>query len=432
MVSGLARSAGTLVLVLLLGVAALAALVFETQPRVRRAGPPDAAAAAQAREVASSLQALLAEGGGDRWSVSEAALNGALASAGRVVPGLVGRGAVGAQEAAVDLSLAVPRLPWELWVNLRLALGASEGGLRVTEARVGRLPLPPGLVLPAARRALDLVLGDGLGTRAVEGIEAVRMDGARVEVALDLPRAARLALYESLRDRLRALAGGSDRELIYAFLNAYPDAARRGALPRQGSALPYLRYTLGLAAALDGDAAEVMQAALHALALYCGDARFGLAIGVALGDRLGGGRNRCRRTTLEGREDLRQHFTLAAGLYAASDGGATFGLGELKELLDSNQGGSGFSFDDIAADLAGARFAETFLRRPREEWPRMLAAIRTERDVLPRLDDLPSGMSEADFRARFGSVDDPRYRALIAEIERRIAALPLYSGLKIN
>lgn len=420
-----------LVLGVVLAPFVLVAMVFETRPSVRGEGPPDALAAERAREVASSLRALIEEGG-DRWAIGETELNGALASAGRVVPGLAGRGRIAEGEAAVELSLAVPKLPWDLWLNLRLALGASERGLRVTEARVGRLPLPPGIVVPAARIVLDLALGDNLGTAALAGIEAVRIDGRRVEVALGFGPGERVALYEGVRDRLRELSGGTDREAVYGYLDAYPYAVKRGLLPRDGSALPYLRHAVAEAAERPGDDTEAMRAALYALALYCGDPRFGVAIGVSLSDRLSGGNNRCRRTTLDGRVDLRQHFVLSAGAYAASTRGTAFGVGELKELLDSNQGGSGFSFDDIAANLAGARFAQAFLDRPRADWPEMIAGISSERDVLPALDDLPSGLSEAEFRARFGDVDSPEYAALIAEIEGRIDALPLYGETPIN
>ena len=45
----------------------------------------------------------------------------------------------------------------------------------------------------------------------------------------------------------------------------------------------------------------------------------------------------------------------------ASSGGAAFSAGEYKELLDSNPYGSGFSFDDLAADRAGIRFAARLL-----------------------------------------------------------------------
>lgn len=424
-----------LVLALIAAPFVLLALAFQTQPSVRTAGPPDAAAAERAREVASGLRALLEdETPARRWTITEAQLNGALASAGRVIPGLSGRGSIGDAGAAIDVSFPVPKLSEALWLNLRFGLGASEQGIRVTEAQVGRLPLPPGLVVPVARLALDLGLGDGLGTTALAGIEAVRIDGRILEVALGHTSQERVALFEGVRDRLRDLSGGTDREAIYGYLDLYPYEVKRGVLPRTGSALPYLRHAVQAAfeTSQRDDDAETIRAALYALALYCGDPRFGVAIGVALSDRLRGDSNRCKRTTLDAREDLRQHFVLSAGLYAASTGETAFGVGELKELLDSNEGGSGFSFDDIAADLAGARFAEVLLALPRSDWPAILAAIETEQDILPRIDDLPSGLSAAEFQARFGTVDSPEYQAMLEEIERRIAALPLYGSAPIN
>ena len=120
---------------------------------------------------------------------------------------------------------------------------------------------------------------------------------------------------------------------------------------------------------------------------------------------------------------------ISAGLYAASSGRASFGMGELKELLDSNEGGSGFSFDDIAADLAGARFAAAFLAAPPADWPAMLARIDDEGTaILPALDGLPSGLSEAEFRHRYGDVDSAAYAAMVEEIRARVDALPLYAG----
>ncbi len=101
-------------------------------------------------------------------------------------------------------------------------------------------------------------------------------------------------------------------------------------------------------------------------------------------------------------------------------------MGELKELLDSNEGGSGFSFDDLAADLAGARFARAFLEAPRADWPALIARITREEDVMPALDGLPEGMSAAEFGQRYGDVDSPAYRTMMDEITSRIDVLPLY------
>ena len=141
---------------------------------------------------------------------------------------------------------------------------------------------------------------------------------------------------------------------------------------------------------------------------------------------LRGDASACDPATLGGRDDLKRHFAVSAGLYAASTAQATIGVGELKELIDSGDGGSGFSFDDLAADLAGARFAAVLLATPATGWPELRARLTAESDILPEVRDLPSGLSAAEFAARFGDVDSPEYRAIVDEITRRIDALPFH------
>jgi hypothetical protein len=46
-------------------------------------------------------------------------------------------------------------------------------------------------------------------------------------------------------------------------------------------------------------------------------------------------------------------------------------------------------------------------------------------DLIPLFADLPEMMPEPQFLSRFGGVGAPAYNALQAEIERRVAALPL-------
>jgi hypothetical protein len=45
---------------------------------------------------------------------------------------------------------------------------------------------------------------------------------------------------------------------------------------------------------------------------------------------------------------------------------------------------------------------------------------------MPPTEDLPEFMAEAEFKRRFGGIDAPPYKHMMAEIERRIAALTLY------
>ena len=58
----------------------------------------------------------------------------------------------------------------------------------------------------------------------------------------------------------------------------------------------------------------------------------------------------------------------------------------------------------------------------------MLEALVSEAAILPAVEDLPTQLSAADFAARFGGLDSPDYAAMVAEIERRVAALPLHAG----
>jgi hypothetical protein len=409
----------------------LAVLVLDTAPRVGDAGPPDALAAARTRDVATGVKALVdtdAAAGG--WSITEAQLNAVLRAAQRLLHGVVAAAQVDPDRLQLAASFPAPRPLTGLWLNLDVAVAPSEGGRRIASARVGRLPIPPGLALRAATLAVDRRLGDRLGSRALAGVTAVRLAPPVVDVALDFPPEERAELFAELRARALAAAGTAARERVYHHLYHLHRFARRGQLPRDGSVLPYIEEAIRFAAhPSDAPDREEMRAALYALALYCGDPGFGAGIAVSMEDAMQGRRNGCERTTLAGRDDLKRHFVLSAGLYAATSGKAALGLGELKELLDSNVGGTGFSFDDMAVDLAGVRFAEALLAAPRGAWPAMLERIGAEEGLVPVVDDLPRGLSEAEFRRRYGDVDSAAYAELVRELRRRVDALPLYDAV---
>jgi hypothetical protein len=136
----------------------------------------------------------------------------------------------------------------------------------------------------------------------------------------------------------------------------------------------------------------------------------------------------CGGTTLAGRRDLRQHFTLSAALAALGSGDVSFGIGEAKELLDAGRaGGSGYSFDDLAFDRAGIRLFETAVAVAPDGLSALADRITGEAAIAPRIDGLPSGMTEAEFRARFDGVDSPVYGAMLAEIDARIDHLAAHA-----
>ncbi len=133
-----------------------------------------------------------------------------------------------------------------------------------------------------------------------------------------------------------------------------------------------------------------------------------------------------RAVTLNERGDFAKHFMISAALSANTGGPFADAVGIYKEVADS-RGGSGFSFDDIAADRAGSRLGE--LAEGRDSARRLqmrLGVPLRERILMPATNDLPESMPEPEFKRRFGGVGAPAYARIMADIETRIAALPLY------
>jgi len=96
-------------------------------------------------------------------------------------------------------------------------------------------------------------------------------------------------------------------------------------------------------------------------------------------------------------------------------------LGIAKEFRDARDG-SGFSFADLSADMAGGMFASAVLsgRLTLSE----LARSFTVEEFQPPVDGLDEGISWEDFRCQYGSAHDDRFYEVQAAICTRILALP--------
>jgi hypothetical protein len=271
-----------------------------------------------------------------------------------------------------------------------------------------------------------------LGSVAIDSIDSLTVKGKTVSLGIVLTPSDRQVLLARIKERLRAVASFSNAEDVRVYYLALDQAAAKGRLPVRGSFLPYLRFAFDLARrrAAKGEAGSEKRSAILALAIYCGHWRIQTLVGEVIPAGMRGRPSRCGSITLGGRGDLRQHFIVSAALEVASNSGLAFAVGEFKELLDSNRGGSGFSFDDLAADLAGVRFAETMLEdrkaiRKRQEW---LEGVSSESAIFPELSGLPTGLSEAEFKRRYSAVGSPAYRKVLATIEQRIDRLSFYAA----
>ena len=130
------------------------------------------------------------------------------------------------------------------------------------------------------------------------------------------------------------------------------------------------------------------------------------------------------------RIDLAKHFIGSAALTASANGQVAKVMGEEKELSDA-QGGSGFSFIDLAADKAGTRFGEIATSSPENarKIQQAMSKIKDYSDFMPDPRDLPENMDEAEFKRRFESINSPAYQEVVRQIDFRISAASIYNDI---
>lgn len=400
---------------------------MEPGPVVRQQLVSSPAAASRTLDIFRQVRTLTGARGGESMTLSDTDLNSMLATGLRPFKGIRGQASVSGDQVLIQLSADLSRLQGGRWLNLTLTIPRSDQGLELSAIRLGVYDLPAWIVLPSLAYALDLALGDELGHATIGAINKVDIEDNKVVLGIGLDPDQRRVLVERAHTAARTAAGLSQPEHVRVYVQAIAEAIAGGQLSGTGSLVPVLDHALGLASrrAPQTNQADEVKAALFALAIACGHPRFQEIIGNVPASGAAAGTS-CNKVTLLGRRDLAQHFTISAGLQAAADTGLAFAVGELKELLDSNSGGSGFSFDDLAADRAGIAFARAVLDADEARLARMLDQLGDERVIMPSIGHLPSGMSELEFRRQFSDVDSGAYQAILDEIDRDISGLPLY------
>ncbi|GAB2929891.1 hypothetical protein [Rheinheimera gaetbuli] len=129
--------------------------------------------------------------------------------------------------------------------------------------------------------------------------------------------------------------------------------------------------------------------------------------------------------TLLGRHDLALHFLYSAVFQQLGSANISTQIGNLKEILDADDGGSGFSFADLAADRAGIMFAG------RLDSINSANLYRFDTDdmevaMMPRVNDLPEGLSEQQVIDQLGGYNGSGFKALEQQIQARLERLSLY------
>lgn len=128
--------------------------------------------------------------------------------------------------------------------------------------------------------------------------------------------------------------------------------------------------------------------------------------------------------TIRGRRDLARHFFVSSHLLVAMGPSAARTVGLLKETLDSN-GGTGFSFADMAANRAGIVLGQGVLDG--EIGLTWLAEHFSVDAFIPDINDLAEGLQAEQLRERY-SDGTANLNTELEQIEQRIRALPVYQA----
>jgi len=320
--------------------------------------------------------------------------------------------------AEVSVSLPVRLGTLQRFVNLQAVLREGAPLPEVQSLRIGRLPVPGwvgDLLLARAIRVFVTAEGHRMATEAVR---KVAFGEGRMAVTY--------VLEPGVRERLRAeLVSADDSERLRAYQARLAESVAtlpaRAPVPMED----LIASLFGLAAARSegGDPVAENRAALLVLAFFAN----GRGLQAIVPAAASWPRPAPRAVLLAGRQDLAKHFAISAAISAHSGAPLADAIGLYKELEDA-RGGSGFSFDDLAADRAGTRFGELAAggRGAARALQRRVLAGGAAQGLLPPVADLPGGLQEREFVRRYGGVGAPAYERELERIDGRIDALPLY------
>jgi hypothetical protein len=405
-----------LILALPLALIGAAFLIIETQPTVSRAAEVTPGSIERAKRILDQNDPRKLKSGARRTVViSQNDLDLAANYAAQQYAGASARVALKNHAVELSASRSLGMIPMALFVNLNAVWVEDGFYLRWQYLRIGRLVLPPQIAQWLFWRGFEMAFGAIDLNSLARSIKQIRLDQRRVSVTYEWQA--------DLPDQLRAaLISPEEQDRLKAYQERLAEVIRT-LKSKNVSMIELLAPLLKFAAERsDKNPAAENRSAILILSIYI--------TGESLDKILPVAKNWPRPAKhgvlLSKRDDFAKHFIVSAALAANAGNPLADAVGVYKEIADS-RGGSGFSFNDIAADRAGTRFGEYAAKRASATTlQQKLAAGLSEKDLMPDTADLPEYMPEAEFTRVFGGVDGPEYKLMMAEIERRIAALALY------
>lgn len=337
---------------------------------------------------------------------------------------------------SAELSVVLPLPTFIRYLNIYAHISPSKEGLNIEEVAIGNISISGSTFLAVATWLSDMFVKEELAEKTLSMVHSIDINKQRMVARIKfdndlLTSKPEHSLLTQLRDDL-ALFG--DVETIAFYHQSLSDFAKQQ--HHRLSIAVFVRYMFDLARTRsqisdEFNAVTENQAAIAALVTYFGDDKFELLVGDILNREYEQSviRNRMRRSvTLQGRNDLQKHFIYSMAIQLFSTENASDALGEFKEFLDTNAGGSGFSFADLQADRAGTRLALIVTRSEyHAEQSQSLLANITDELLLPSIDGLHEGLNEDSFDEKYKNIQSKDYESALVDIDNRLKTLPIYN-----
>lgn len=414
-----------IVLLLIAGATAVAIMAVQKTPLVASTATTQLDGADSVNELLGQLQrAFSRREEGHQVTLTETQVESLVGVLQRALPDFKGVVNISPIGGTINLTYAIQDTGY--FVNAS-ALVLPGNSLRIEQVQIGDLTIPGRYLLRFLERTVNSYTDSEIATIALSRVERVTMESG--ELTLDVGR------LDALLTELNVVASNmsvdeeSELQRLSAYYLRYLSGREIALSTEPVSLIEYLRE--GMARAREQsetpqDAVLHNKAVILALAVYLGHHRVGTLVGdiqpnadKALKPRRG--------AVLHNRNDLARHFIISAALELLSEEGMSLAIGEFKELMDRGNGGSGYSFVDLAADMSGNEFAQVATEiSTAVDVQNAMARIQSELEIIPAIEGLPEGLSKQAFIEQYERVDSMAYLKEVKEIKRRINLLPLY------
>lgn len=399
-------------------------LVIESEPMVPATANVTAVEAKQAQELLSQVLRLNNESQNMSLTIENTQVSSAMRAFSYSVPNLDADSVMTQFAWRIVATYQMPIFDHTIYFNVQCLVANGFEGIELDHCEIGDLPLPGNSIMFLLESGLSLVAGK----ESVSTLNHVMRLSKITSQQLIIENINGKALRESLR------AGYSQAKTkVVEGLVANPNLVKtylaelrvhEAEIENLADAIYRLNVKVAELSNLESDEAIAKQnkAAIRALAVRYGSRHFAQFSGLSAEWYSG------KKLTLRGRQDLSLHFIYSAFIQLNSDSRFASGIGELKEVLDTNRGGSGFSFADLVADLAGVRYASYMTDGSHNLTSSILALAKSSDQNLfmPSIDKQLEGLSEAEFKRRFGNIESSKYKKLVAAIEDEIDSLAVY------